>query len=127
EPELAIARLLLHARAPAELMMAREDAVWGDVEAGITPLPWWRRRAMLWGGPALAAAAAVVLVVMLRPGEREHAGSGAADLLEQQFAVLAPEARAVLAKDVDGHRGRLRGDLIAMAQADARSVQGGAP
>jgi hypothetical protein len=127
EPELAIARLLLHARAPAELMTAREDAVWSDVEAGITPLPWWRRRALLWGGPALAAAAAVVLVVMLRPDEHEHARGGAADLLEQQFAVLAPEARAVLAKDVDGHRGRLRGDLIAMAQADARSVQGGAP
>jgi hypothetical protein len=127
EPELAIARLLLHARAPAELTMAREDAAWRAIEGDITPVPWWRKRVLLWGAPALAAAAAVVLVVVLRPEAGKPATGGAADLLEQQFAVLAPSARAEVARDVDGHRGRLRGELVAMAQADARAVQGGAP
>ena len=126
EPELAIARLLLHARAPAELAMTREDLVWSDIERGITPAPWWRRRVVLWGGPVLAAAAAVVLVVVMRPDPQRPHTSGSADLLEQQFAVLAPAARAEVAKNVDDQRGRLRGDLIAMARASG-GTQGGAP
>jgi hypothetical protein len=130
EPELAIARLLLHARAPAELVMAREDAVWADIHAGIAPVPWWRSRVLRWGGPALAAAAAVVLVMMLRPDAKHGATGGAADLLEQQFSVLAPAARTDIARNIDGERGRMRGELIAMARSDGRAGQqdqGGAP
>ncbi len=131
EPELAIARLLLHARTPAELATLREDAVWSEIERGLTPVPWWRRRFVLWGGPAIAAAAAaVVLVVVLKPDEHRAPTGGVADQLEHQFAVLAPAARAEVARDVDGARSRLRGELIAMARAqggDPSGDQGGAP
>jgi hypothetical protein len=126
EPELAIAKLLLHARAPSELAMAREDLVWSEIDHALAPTPWWRRRVVLWGGPMMAAAAAVALVLVMRDDpHRPHTG-GSADLLEQQFAVLAPAARAEVAKNVDDQRGRLRGDLIAMARASA-GTQGGAP
>ena len=126
EPELAIARLLLHARSPAELAMAREDLVWSEIERGIAPAPWWRRRVVLFGGPLLAAAAAVALVVVMRDDSQRPGPGGSADLLEQQFAVLAPAARAEVAKSVDDQRGRLRGELIAMARANG-GTQGGAP
>ncbi len=132
EPELAVARLLLHAGAPAELGEARRDAVWREIDGALTPIPWWRRRAWVWGAPALAAASAVVLVVMLQPGRPPPTsplaaapGQAIAVQLEGQFAMLAPAARADVARSVDTSRGSMRGTLLAMAQ-DAETI-GGAP
>lgn len=136
EPELAALRFLLHARAPAELGDARQDAIWREIDAAIAPVPWWRRRLWIWGAPVLAAAAAVLLVVALRPDATTDSGSARspsvarvdgslAEQLEGQFAALAPGARATVARRVDASRGNLRGELLAMARGGG--TQGGAP
>ncbi len=133
EPELAIARLLLHAHAPAALTTAGHDAIWRQIDGAIAPVPWWRRTAVLWGGPLLAAAAAVVLVVALRPDTPAAnppsvavaSGDAIAAQLENQFAALAPGARANVARRVEVSRGSMRGDLLAMARGGG--TQGGAP
>ncbi len=134
EPELAMLRLMLHARAPAELSAAREDAIWGAIDGAIAPVPWWKRSAWIWGAPIAAAAAAVLVVVLVRPGpsttdapEIATAESkGMAAQLENQFAMLAPSARANVARKVDASRGDMRGQLIAMAQTQG-GTHGGAP
>lgn len=134
EAELAVARLLLHARAPAELSAARQDAIWEALDGAIAPAPWWRRSRWVWGGPLLAAAAAVVLVVVLKPdadppglpqGAVAAEAKSMADELEGQFAVLAPGARADVARRVDTSRGNVRGELLAMARGSG--THGGAP
>lgn len=137
EPELAVARLLLHARAPAELTMARQEMIWREIDGAIAPLhagPWWKRIKLVWAAPAVAAAAAVVLVVVLQPESPSDtappklAATDAKSIavqLENQFAVLAPGARADVARRVDASRGNMRGDLLAMAQGSG--TQGGAP
>lgn len=132
EPELAVVRLLLHARAPAELSPAIEQRIWDDVERGIAPVPWWKRRWMLWAMPALAAAAAVVIAVRIggdRPGSDRPRGAAQASLseqLERQFALLEPAARDAVADGVDRQRQALRGRLIASARG-AEPPAGGAP
>jgi hypothetical protein len=127
EPELAIVRLMLHARAPAELEAARQDAIWAELARQTAKPPWWRSRWVFWGAPALAAAAAVVLVVSVRIDAGPGRDDATAELLEQQFALLAPAARADVAKRVDGARQTLRGELIAAARGDGSAPAGGAP
>jgi hypothetical protein len=133
EPELAALRLLLHARAPAELAAAREDAIWGAIDRVIAPVPWWKRLPMIWIAPAAAAAAAVLVVVLMQPKPQIDTPEIAtadrkamAEQLESQFAMLAPNARANVARKVDVSRGNMRGQLIAMAQSES-GTHGGAP
>ncbi|MFY0537357.1 hypothetical protein [Nannocystis pusilla] len=48
EDELAIVRLLRHARAPEALTAGELDKLWsGELAPALTPTPWWRRR-WLW-------------------------------------------------------------------------------
>jgi hypothetical protein len=49
-----------------------------------------------------------------------------ADLLATQFEILAPAAREDIARSVDDGRGTMRGDLLALAVGDGKTV-GGAP
>lgn len=129
EPELAVVRLLLHARAPAELSAAREDALWSEISRTIAPVPWWRRRAVLWAVPALAAAALVVFVMPTMRRERAST-AGSAELLEQQFSLLAPAARAERNHAVDDARGSVRARVLTEALATPTGAQGsvgGAP
>lgn len=130
EPELAVVRLLLHARAPSELSAAREDALWSEISRAITPVPWWRRRALLWAAPAIAAAA-IVVFVMPRGPQAPTRTAGSAELLEQQFSLLAPAARAEQAHAVDDARGSVRARLLTEALATPTAVGassvGGAP
>lgn len=134
EPELAIARLLVHAHRIEALDDGAQSRIWADVERGIAPAPWWRRRWVAIAAPAaLAAAAAAVLVVVITQPDRERKRDGekgvatSADLLEQQFELLAPSARAEVSRTVEVGRGELRSDLIAMAMASDGRTQGGAP
>lgn len=127
EAELAIVRLLRHARAPDELDAAALDRLWSsEIAPAIAPAPWWRRR-WLWGAvPAVAAAAVVMIVVVGGPkdgpapmsAERAPAAPGpsTAELLAQQFARLEPEARRDLEASVDDGRDVLRHELLAMSR-----------
>lgn len=138
EPELAVLRMLLHARKPAELAAAREDAIWSAIDGAITPVPWWKRLPIIWIAPAAAAAAAVLVVVLVQPKPQPSTDAptiattdrkAMAEQLEGQFELLAPNARANVARKVDASRSNMRGQLIAMAQAkdgDGGS-HGGAP
>jgi hypothetical protein len=139
EPELAVARLLRHAHAPAELGDATETAIWREIAGRldeITParVPWWRRGARPltrpWiVAPVAAMAAAAVLFLVTRPQPSGSSGAGApvhtassgarelAAQLEQQFAVLAPGARASVADRVDDSRSDVRSSLLAKAAA----------
>lgn len=135
EPELAVARLLRHAHAPAELSDARETAIWREIagrldEAAPVRVSWWRRLSQPWiVAPAAAMAAAAVLFLVTRP---PTSGPGGADRaprtasadagelaaqLEGQFAVLAPGARAAVAERVDDSRSDVRSSLLAKAAA----------
>lgn len=142
EPELAIARLLAHARAPEGLGDDRLDRTWGAIDDALeaaAPVPWWRRPWTLVGGTA--AVAAVVLVIVVpgpRPGDdgRDLTGGGAgpiaelggqADALERQFQILAPGARDRVAHAVDEDRSKMRDDLLAMALKSGSGTLGGAP
>ncbi|HET6585966.1 MAG TPA: hypothetical protein VFG69_21060 [Nannocystaceae bacterium] len=131
EPELAIARLLAHAGRVEELDARAESRIWSDVERGIAPTPWWRRRWIAIAAPAglAAAAAAVLVIVIAQPdrGRKSDRVATSADLLEQQFELLAPSARAEVSRTVDAGRGELRSDLIAMAMASDGRTHGGAP
>jgi hypothetical protein len=139
EPELAVLRMMLHARAPAELTAAREDAIWSAIDREATPLPWWKRLRLVWIAPVAAAAAAVLVVVLVQPTQQPTDGTtiagvdrkAMAEQLEGQFAMLAPNARANVARKVDVSRSNMRGQLIAMAQTTAGSkddgTHGGAP
>ncbi|MCA9716509.1 MAG: hypothetical protein H6713_08560 [Myxococcales bacterium] len=124
EGELAVLHLLRHVRAPEHLPEAALEELWRDVDGAITPTPWWRRSWLLWGAPVAVAAAA--LVIVLRPGGEvtsplPDTGPAVAMsvTLEQQFAMLEPEARGALARTVDDRRGALRGQLLASAAAAA--------
>jgi|GEM_PF-1554721 len=161
EPELAVVHLLRHARAPEPLADARLDAIWSAVDLGETAdaredgqgtEPWWKRPWSWLGGTALAAAAAAVVLVIVIPNEQgggqgESGGEIAqnvspnkpeaiatqAQLIEQQFAILAPAAREQAEREVEGERDALRGRLLADAAAaadpagDEGKVEGGAP
>jgi hypothetical protein len=131
EPELAYARLLVHAHRVEALDDADELRLWSDIERSIAKAPWWKRRWFAIGAPAaLAAGIAAALVVVLRPPATTTDGEGlasSADLLEQQFELLAPKARAEVTRTVDAGRGELRGELIAMAMSAGTRTQGGAP
>ncbi len=130
EAELAVVRLLLHARAPADLSPAIEQRIWDDVERGVARTPWWKRPWLLWALPAVAAAAAVVIAVRISddrsPGPRADTQASLADQLERQFALLEPAARDAVARGVDRQRQTLRGRLIATAVGADRPA-GGAP
>lgn len=131
EAELAIVRLLRHARAPDELDAASLDRLWSsEIAPAIAPTPWWRRR-WLWGAVPAVAAAAVVMIVVVggekdRPTQQPASGHAAAvelpggpttaQLLAQQFAQLEPEARRDLEASVDGGRDVLRHELLAMSR-----------
>lgn len=134
EPELAIARLLRHAHAPAELGDAREGAIWREIagrldEVSPVAVPWWRRLSTPWvWAPATAMAAAAVLFLVTRPptttpGVDAPPRIATADTksmaaqLEGQFAALAPSARAKVAQRVDASRGDVRSSLLAKASA----------
>lgn len=128
EAELAIVRLLRHARAPEPLAPADLDALWAEgVAPAITRAPWWRRR-WLWGAvPAFAAAAAVLFIIRSpespdAPGPSLAASSGpklaTAQILAQQFTQLERGARRDLDADVDDGRNLLRNDLLAMTHGE---------
>ena len=116
--------------------------------------PWWKRPWSWLGGTALAAAAAAVVLVIVIPREQGGEGGGdsvaqnvqpdrpdrpdqpealatQAQLIEQQFAILAPAAREQAEREVEGERDTLRGRLLADAAAAADGtdgkVEGGAP
>ncbi len=132
EPELAIARLLVHAHRTEAFDDADESRLWADVAKAIAPAPWWKRRWFTIAAPAaVAAAVAAVLVVVILPAKRDQRDksdvASSADLLEQQFELLAPKAREEVSRTVDAGRGKLRGDLIAMAMAEGGRTHGGAP
>lgn len=135
EPELAVLRLLRHARAPEALAPADLDRLWSEgLAPALAPTPWYRRK-WLWGGLPAVAAAAVVIVIVRGPGQRSDeagearvaqraaapaavaAASPAAmsQVLAQQFAQLEPEARRGLGESVDGERSLLRQELLAMS------------
>jgi hypothetical protein len=132
EPELAIARLLVHAHRVEAFDDADASRLWADVAKAISPVPWWKRRWFTIAAPAaVAALVAAVLVVVVVPA-RKHARersdvASSADLLEQQFELLAPKAREEVSRTVDAGRGQLRGELIAMAMSEGGRTQGGAP
>lgn len=128
EAELAIVRLLRHARAPDELDAAALDRMWSsEIAPAIAPAPWWRRR-WLWGAvPAVAAAAVVMIVVVGGPKDQPAQSAGrtpaagealpsTAELLAKQFAQLEPAARADLDATVDDGRDALRHELLAMSR-----------
>ncbi|PCC70820.1 hypothetical protein SAMN02745121_02714 [Nannocystis exedens] len=134
EGELAIVRLLRHARAPEALTAGELDKLWsGELAPALTPAPWWRRR-WLWGAVPAVATAAVVLLVVRGPesasapqvATAESAaapaaaapGPSASKLLAQQFAQLEHDARRDLDARVDDDRGVLRHDLLAMSLGD---------
>lgn len=156
EPELAVIHLLRHARAPEPLADARLDALWSAIDVGdlgdaaegqadAGGQPWWKRPWSWLGGTALAAAAAAVVLVIVIPRD-QGAGEGGGDsvahnvqpdrpealatqaqLIEQQFAILAPAAREQADREVEGERDTLRGRLLADAAAAADGIEGGAP
>lgn len=131
EAELAVLRLLRHARAVEPLAPAALDHLWhAQIAPQIAPVPWWRRR-WLWGVLPVAATAAL-LVVVLRPagdgdGARAEAEAASpliaaaapapssARALERQFAQLEGDARRELGGRVDRGRGLMREQLLAMA------------
>ena len=132
EDELAIVRLLRHARAPEALTAGELDKLWsGELAPALTPTPWWRRR-WLWGAVPAVATAAVVLVVVRGPDapapEAATITASAApasalspstsQLLAKQFAQLEADARRDLDARVDDDRGVLRHDLLAMSLGD---------
>ncbi|MDC0718465.1 hypothetical protein [Nannocystis bainbridge] len=141
EPELAMLRLLRHARAPEALTAGELDKLWsGELAPALTPTPWWRRR-WLWGAVPAVATAAVVMVVIRGPEPQPQAsvtaaaapmepgllqpatatataGPSTAQLLAQQFAQLEHDARRDLDDRVDDDRGLLRQDLLAMSLGD---------
>ena len=143
EPELAIVRLLAHARAPEHLDDAALHRAWGAIDdaiAGPAKVPWWKRPWTLVGGTAAVAAAAAVVLVVVLPGPRtggEGVGGSASgpvadlggqvDALERQFQILAPGARDRVARSVDEDRGKMRDDLLAMALKSGSGSMGGAP
>ncbi len=135
DAELAVIRLLRHARAPEALAPADLERLWStQLAPAITPLPWWRRR-WLWGVlPACATAALLIVVLRERPDDPEMTASrpaggdtlvaaataapiSSARALEQQFAQLEGDARRELGGDVDRGRGVLRSQLLARASA----------
>ncbi|MEM6995521.1 MAG: hypothetical protein AAF721_33735 [Myxococcota bacterium] len=152
DAELAVVHLLRHAAQPHGLAEGRLDAIWADVDPagagapvsadGASAEPWWKRPWSWIGGTAVAAAAAAVVLVVVIPkgpapeGDPEVATAASptratqAELIEQQFALLAPGARKQVIAEVDESRDTLRGDLLADAVAaagqSADSV-GGAP
>ena len=142
EAELAIVRLLRHAAAPEVLSTNDLQRVWDEVETEIEaaqPVPWYRRGWARLLGSAAAAAAAATVVVVLWPDPVDDAQStglaepdavasaqGAAQLLEAQFEMLAPQARAELDAAIETDRSSLRADLIEQAVATGKSM-GGAP
>ena len=133
EAELAVIRLLRHARAPEPLAPEALDRLWRDqIAPQITPAPWWRRR-WLWGVVPVAATAAL-LVVVLRgdPNDAPRvaitatpaaaptatlaaAAPSPARALERQFAELEGDARRELGGRVERGRGVMRAQLLAMA------------
>ena len=132
EPELAIARLLVHAHRLESLDDESASRIWTDIDRVLRPAPWWKRRWFTVAAPAgiAAAMAAVFIVVIVRPDPRRDPKgdvASSADLLEQQFDLLAPKARAEVSRTVDAGRGQLRGELIAMAMAEGGRTHGGAP
>jgi hypothetical protein len=135
EPELAIARLLVHAHRLEAFEDESAARIWTDIERVIRPMPWWKQRWFTVAAPAaLAATAAAVLIVIIArpdPSDPQHDRAGdvasSADLLEQQFELLAPKAREEVSRTVDAGRGQLRGELIAMAMSEGGRTQGGAP
>ena len=138
EPELAIARLLVHAHRLESLDDESVSRIWTDIDQVVRPVPWWKRRWFTIAAPAGVAAtlAAVLIVVIARPDpQRDPSGDvarsegldSAADLLEQQFELLAPKARAEVSRTVEAGRGQLRSELIAMAMTEGGRTQGGAP
>lgn len=130
EPELAVLRLLRHARAPEELAPAELDRLWSsELAPALAPTPWYRRK-WLWGGLPAVAAAAVVVIVVVRAPEPDAPAAGApqvarselqasaasmSQVLAQQFAQLEPGARRDLDTRVDDGRSLLRQELLAMS------------
>ena len=57
EPELAIARLLVHAHRVESLADDSASRIWTDIERVIRPVPWWKRRWFTIAAPAGVAAA----------------------------------------------------------------------
>lgn len=154
EDELAILHLLRHARAPQPLDDAAFDRIHGQLAEMGDARPaaasgwraWLRQPWLLGGGAALAAAAVVLVVVVSGPepkpdhggqlaqrdpvaGERGDAqGSGdMAAIIEAQFAMLEPGARAEVERSIEEGRSSLRGELVAAAIASDGRTMGGAP
>lgn len=135
EAELAIVHLLRHAAGPETLSPEQLDAGWNEVADEIAPEPWWRKAWVRWAGTAAVAVAAAAVIVVVWPvtqgGGDDLDGplavvGGQAATLEAQFEILAPEAQAKIDQEVDGQRGALRSELIAMAAASGKTA-GGAP
>lgn len=137
DAELAIVHLLRHAAGPESLTPEQLDEGWSDVAAEIEPEPWWRKAWVRWAGTAAVAAAAAAVVVVVwpatqgtgdDPGQLEGIAAlgGQSVTLEAQFELLAPPARAVIDQKVEGQRGQMRSELIAVA-LQAGKTAGGAP
>ena len=148
DAELGVLHLLRHAAAPEVLADDRLDAIWAQ-GPGAEVDPWWKRAwsghsGWIAGAAALAGAAAVLLIVLPTRNTGDSDGAGGnpaiaraetsqpptqAEMIERQFALLAPRARAQLGREVDVSRDTLRGDLMADAVAAAApgSDVGGAP
>ncbi len=138
DAELAVIRLFRHAAAPEVLEPEAMDAVWSELEPDVTQTPWWRKLfdwKVAATGAAVAAAAAVVVIAWpgdgapTPPPRDEIAAASPAMMgaqLQTQFEILAPGARASVAKDVDASRGSVRRELLTFAAAQDKTI-GGAP
>lgn len=133
EDELAVVRLMLHAREPESLPDEALDRIWSDIEPEVAPAPWWRRPWVLWGAPAVAAAAVLVVLVIPRgddpvPDDAALAAAESpAEALRKQFLVLEPAGREALDRSVERGRSTLRGQLLASARRAGSGSVGGAP
>jgi hypothetical protein len=139
ERELAVIHLLRHTAGPEALGDEGLEKVWAEIEPEVAPARWWKKF-LGWrvAGPAVAAAAAAVVIVIVWPGSEppdkpggdevavQETGPGSAEILAAQFEMLAPAARQDIATRVEDGRSSLRGDLLALAVGDTKTI-GGAP
>lgn len=140
DAELAVVNLFRHAVSPEVLEPAAMDAVWAELAPDVTQTPWWKKLfdwRVVATAAAVAVAAAAAVVVVAWPGEgtptpqptEEIAAASPAMMgaqLETQFEILAPGARASLAKDVEQSRGSVRSELLSLATSQDKTI-GGAP